>query len=115
MKSIDGYGCWCHFDANIKNARGKAMNTMDETCKSLLKGYYCIMKDAGDEGESCDPVTVSFSPAVDDAFDLIDGGMEAEAAFVQSCNNLNSGSNCAARACMVEALGLEKKEFLRTK
>lgn len=34
IDDIENYGCWCYFEDQYKNGRGKALNSVDRSCKN---------------------------------------------------------------------------------
>ena len=95
---IMAYGCWCFLDpANDyrQNARGRPVDDIDRTCRSLINGYKCATMDAEANGEEeCDAQTVDYVK-----FNLLSGDIENLEA---DCISLNPDSVCAQRACQIE-------------
>ena len=50
--NIDNYGCWCIFGDKRDKARGPTMNNVDRLCKSLQRGYDCVIIDEINENPS---------------------------------------------------------------
>lgn len=97
MENLDGYGCWCYFDDNHVNGRGKPVNEIDEFCKILHDGYECAKRDSRAVGDTCVPWEVHyFAPKIGSIADIQSG-----------CETENSDSpaedyECALRACIIE-------------
>ena len=92
VAQLDEFGCWCYFYDIKFQGRGEPVDEVDGFCKTLQQGYECAMRDGEDEGETCIPWEVSYTPG--------SGGGDT---LVSSCIDMNPNSNCAARACAVES------------
>jgi len=92
ISQMNEYGCWCYFGDDHGRGKGSPQDAIDEMCKVLHDGYECAMRDAEDEGTTCVPWEVAYTSAV--------GG--SGLSIAEECAQVNSGSNCAARACTVE-------------
>jgi hypothetical protein len=92
INSMNEYGCWCYFGDDHGRGKGTPVDAIDEMCKVLHEGYECAMRDAEDEGSTCVPWEVAYTSAV--------GG--SGLTIAEECANVNSGNNCAIRACTVE-------------
>jgi len=104
IKAIDGYGCWCYFDMDtysVNDGLADPVNDMDQFCKILMHGYKCMAVDASDESDTaCDPVNTDYISAI--GFVFSDGTQSKADAIWTSCQDVNGGDNCEARACAVE-------------
>lgn len=91
--NIDNYGCWCIFGDNRDKARGPTMNNVDRLCKSLQRGYDCVMIDQENDNnnDSCIPWDVDYK------FDFTLIGD-----IPTMCQTANPNDNCKIRSCMVE-------------
>lgn len=92
INGLNEYGCWCYFYEDHGRGKGQPIDAIDEMCKILHDGYECAMRDAEDEGTTCVPWEVSYTSAI--------GGSGQSVA--EECATVNSGNNCAIRACTVE-------------
>ena len=50
LQLLDQYGCWCYFEDDHGNGRGKPINEIDAQCKILHDGYACAIMDGDLEG-----------------------------------------------------------------
>lgn len=57
LEEINNYGCWCNFGDEYVNGRGAPQDFIDNECKNLVQGYRCIVIDALERGEECEPAT----------------------------------------------------------
>jgi hypothetical protein len=92
INGLNEYGCWCYFYEDHGRGKGQPVDAIDEMCKILHDGYECAMRDAEDEGTTCVPWEVVYTSAL--------GGSGLSVA--EECAQVNSGNNCAIRACTVE-------------
>jgi len=94
LTDVDGYGCWCNFNAAYTQSKGPVQDAMDAICKTLVNGYHCGIIDGVEAGTPCDTPTVAY-----DAYNYF-------ANFGQSvlavCASKNPGNTCAETACIVE-------------
>lgn len=91
LEQIWGYGCHCYFGSAWKKARGEPVNEVDELCSDLNMCYRCIVIDANDEGEMCNPAYQNYSiPARKDML---------EKGITHACFDANHGNACAQRTC----------------
>jgi len=113
IESINSYGCWCYFGADVGYGRGRSgggipANDMDKKCRDLQQGYYCMQWDFETNAESgtCDVTNVNYVSAT--AFALTyDDTLTKESAIWKACRDFNNGNsdalgNCESRACAVE-------------
>lgn len=93
LTALHGYGCWC-FLGNVDSAlgRGPPLDAYDAICQKLSLCYRCVIVDAENEGEECDPFTVEFNAnlAVSGAFGIQN---------VSTSCQTNNEANCAWRTC----------------
>jgi len=92
MALINEYGCWCYFQNDHHKGKGQPTDGIDSLCKRLHDGYTCAMIDAQAMGDTCVPWEVDYTSAVGGSGDNM----------AQECQALNTGNNCAARACVIE-------------
>merc|ERR1711920_482581 len=102
IATMNEMGCWCYFDEDVGRGKGQPFDDLDGMCKTLANGYECAMRDAEDEGNTCTPWEVAYSP----------GTASGTTTLWASCQALNGGDNCASRACAVEGVFVEN--FLLT-
>lgn len=55
LQDIQYYGCWCFLDETWDQAKGPVQDGLDQECKNLVMNYRCLVMDALDRGETCDP------------------------------------------------------------
>lgn len=55
LLDIQYYGCWCFLDETWDQAKGPVQDGLDQECKNLVMNYRCLVMDALDRGETCDP------------------------------------------------------------
>lgn len=55
LLDIQFYGCWCYLDDSWDTAKGPVQDGLDQECKNLVQNYRCLVLDALDRGETCDP------------------------------------------------------------
>jgi len=89
----DGFGCWCYFDDDSYQGRGNPLNDVDAMCKVLQQGYECFEMDDG--GSCIDPWDVPY--ARPDLTTIVNED------YKTACEAINSGNNCATRACIIES------------
>lgn len=97
MGIIKEYGCWCYFENDHGQGKGKPVNKIDEQCKVLHDGYECAILDGLDEGNPCTPWEVPYNSAT--AYGL---GFLSLGNIREECNRQNPVDSCQSRACMVE-------------
>merc|ERR1712166_1398666 len=61
MVDIQYYGCWCYLDTDWDTAKGPVQDGLDQECKNLVQNYRCLVLDALDRGETCDPATADYT------------------------------------------------------
>lgn len=93
--NIDNYGCWCIFGDKRDKARGPTMNNVDRLCKSLQRGYDCVIIDENNENQSNSDQCVPWDVDYNFDFSLIGD-------IPTMCKNSNPRSSCKTRSCMVE-------------
>jgi len=93
LTALHGYGCWCFF-GNIDSAlgRGPPLDAYDSICQKLALCYRCVIVDAENEAEDCDPFSVVFN-----------ANLQVSGAFgiqnVSTTCQTNNEANCAWRTC----------------
>lgn len=90
---IDGYGCWCNFNANYHLSKGPVQDHNDAICKTLINGYHCGIIDGVEAGQPCDTPTVAYN-----AYNYFANFGDP---VIQVCEGLNQGT-CERTACIVE-------------
>jgi len=60
LVDIQYYGCWCYLDADWDTAKGPVQDGLDQECKNLVQNYRCLVLDALDRGETCDPASTDY-------------------------------------------------------
>ena len=102
IDAINGYGCWCYLNGDIKQARGKPVedNWVDYYCKILIHGYKCMALDAHiEEDFDCDPTNACFVSATGFAFKEFET-FSKEAAIWEACKSVRE-----AIIMLLEAFG----------
>jgi len=100
IESIDGYGCWCYFQEDHGNGRGKPINQMDQRCKQLHDAYECILMDTDN---TCIPWDVEYGSATGLGIGADEPGNDAFLyAIRKGCDKNNKKDECARMACKVE-------------
>jgi len=89
LMPIWGYGCWCNFDGDLTEGRGRPQNRYDEICRDMQLCLRCARFDGKNEGYDCDPITQGYS---------MGGGPD----FLSKCSAGNPDSECAAHTCTCE-------------
>lgn len=98
MGMLNGYGCWCYFEADHGNGRGQPVDAIDQFCKTLHDGYTCIGMDAADAGITCIPWEVPYISAFGSGLPT---GLD-EATLKSECDNKNGADTCESWTCRVE-------------
>jgi len=93
LTALHGYGCWCFF-GNIDSllGRGPPLDAYDAICQKLALCYRCVIVDAENEDDDCDPFTVSFQASLQ-----INGAFGIQ--NVSSSCQTDNEANCAWRTC----------------
>jgi len=104
MGLLDQYGCWCYFESDHGEGRGKPVDELDEFCKTLHDGYTCIIMDAADAGMTCVPWEISYNSAFGNGLPsgLTMEGLKAE------CDLQNTPDTCESWTCRVEGWFLQQ-------
>merc|ERR1712048_348037 len=55
LEDIQFYGCWCYLDDTWDQAKGPVQDGLAQECKNLVMNYRCMVMDALERGETCDP------------------------------------------------------------
>jgi len=55
LEAIRFYGCWCYLDGDWDLGKGPVQDGLDQECKNLVMNYRCMVMDALERGETCDP------------------------------------------------------------
>lgn len=98
VDNVNKYGCWCYFDNDVGNGKGVPMDLIDEECRSLHRGYECIVAD----DPSCTPWTVTYIPLLGGNAGLITQMGSVAAACDHANTVIAPLGTCAANACKVE-------------
>lgn len=89
LQPIWGYGCWCNFDSDLMEGRGRPQNKYDEICRDMQLCLRCARFDGKNEGYECDPITQGY-------------GMGGGPDFTSKCSAGNPDNECAAHTCTCE-------------
>lgn len=89
LQPIWGYGCWCNFDSDLMEGRGRPVNRYDEICRDMQLCLRCARFDGKNEGYDCDPITQGY-------------GMGGGPDFSSRCSAGNPDNECAAHTCTCE-------------
>jgi len=94
LSPLFGYACWCFFgNVNSQYGRGPPLDGTDAVCQKLVLCYRCIIVDAENSNEDCDPYTQTFDATV--IVSGIGGGLNNITTGCMSNNN----NNCAWMTC----------------
>jgi hypothetical protein len=93
MTPLWGYGCWCFF-GNLDSTlgRGPPIDAYDALCKELTQCYRCIVHDADNAEDDCDPYNTSFDSSM-----AVSGSLGITN-ITTSCQTQNV-ENCSWRTC----------------
>ena len=83
LEGLQGYGCWCHFDAEHGKGRGTAVDRFDMECMNLHHATTCMKM------ENCD-LSVPFVPQMQLT---TDGNVDID------CVIANGGDSCKEANC----------------
>jgi len=102
MLAINGYGCWCYFEAeNMYKGKGEPIDPIDQYCRYLIEGYACAHWDAQNEEDyECIPWEEDYNAGV--SLGGFYSNSDPVELLVSACNNNNPGDNCKIRACIIE-------------
>lgn len=98
MGLLNDYGCWCFFESNHGNGKGKPVDELDTFCKTLHDGYECIITDAADQGQECVPWEIPYNSAFGTG---IPTGLTMQG-LSDECDTNNPSNSCAQWTCKVE-------------
>jgi len=96
LLDIQYYGCWCYLDETWDQAKGPVQDGLDQECKNLVMNYRCLVMDALDRGETCDPHAQQYTE-----YNLFQGGQD----LVGECNLENKdelNAQCAIDLCIAD-------------
>jgi len=99
ITSFDKYGCFCFFEYDHGQGKGKSIDDIDEMCKVLHDGYTCAILDASDKGDICIPWEVEYTSGFDE--NTIAGGLSFDD-LKFNCDTLNTPDSCENFACKIE-------------
>lgn len=98
LQDIQYYGCWCFLDDTWDQAKGPVQDGLDQECKNLVMNYRCLVMDALDRGETCDPHSQDYT-----SYNLF-GGSEQ---LVSECNDENKddeNAQCRIDLCISDGM-----------
>jgi len=93
LADIQYYGCWCFLDESWDSGHGPVQDGLDQECKNLVNNYRCLVLDALDRGETCDPATTDYSQ-----YNLFGGSGDV----VGDCANANPTDQCFRDLCVAD-------------
>jgi len=98
LADIQYYGCWCYLDTNWDTAKGPVQDGLDQECKNLVSNYRCLVLDALDRGETCDPAIQDYTE-----YNLFAGSQQV----VNECNTngnelVLTNSQCQIDLCIAD-------------
>lgn len=104
INPIVNYGCWCFFEDDHGQGRGRPVNRVDEICKVMHDGYEC----ATIEEDGCVPWDVAYTPIIG----VVGMQQETPEEIHASCTAINTGTDgvvntCGAKACAIETYFLD--------
>lgn len=97
LEGLWGYGCWCHFGADLMRGHGDPQNDHDTICMDLQNCLRCIQIDevpATVGGGICNPKSSTFQ--------LGASFFSGEQALMTECGAANSGNDCGKFSCVCE-------------
>jgi len=99
MTDIQYYGCWCYLDASWDNAKGPVQDGLDQECKNLVQNYRCLVLDALDRGQTCDPAAQDY-----ESYNLFGGSGNLTLDCATSGNELGDQdtSQCRIDLCVAD-------------
>jgi len=98
MEAIRFYGCWCYLEGNTwEQGRGPVQDGLDQECKNLVLNYRCMVMDALDRGETCDPDQQDYTP-----YNLFGGSGDVINECETNGNQLNENPLCRIALCKAE-------------
>ena len=99
MDLVNQYGCWCYFQDDYGQGRGKPVDEIDTLCKRLHDGYTCAIMDSQDlVSGPCIPWEISYNSAVGSG--LI---TDMDIATIRSeCDVQNPTNGCENWVCKIE-------------
>jgi len=92
LADIQFYGCWCYLDDTWDIAKGPVQDGLDQECKNLVQNYRCLVLDALERGETCDPQNQDYTE-----YNLFGGSEQV----VQECNT-NGNENDENSQCRID-------------
>jgi len=98
MEAIRFYGCWCYLDGDTwDQGRGPVQDGLDQECKNLILNYRCMVMDALDRGETCDPVAQDYVP-----YNLFGGSGDVVNECENNVNKDNENPLCRIALCKAD-------------
>jgi hypothetical protein len=100
MGLLDEYGCWCYFQMDVGRGQGEPVDEIDGFCRTLHKGYECIIMDHDDLGTPCVPWEEENNSAFGSG--VVPFGLTMEN-LIDECDAQNPEvDGCARKVCKVE-------------
>jgi len=98
LQDIQYYGCWCFLDETWDQAKGPVQDFLDQQCKNLVMNYRCLVMDALDRGETCDPHAQDYT-----SYNLF-GGSEQLISECTDENKDDENSQCRIDLCISDGI-----------
>jgi len=97
LVDIQYYGCWCYLDTDWDTAKGPVQDGLDQECKNLVSNYRCLVLDALDRGDTCDPATQDYVE-----YNLFGGNTNVINDCSSNGNELEVDSQCRIDLCIAD-------------
>merc|ERR1711981_622528 len=97
LLDIQFYGCWCYLDDSWDTAKGPVQDGIDQECKNLVMNYRCLVVDALDRGETCDPQNQDYIE-----YNLFGGSEDFIGECTSNGNEAADNSQCRMDLCIAD-------------
>lgn len=97
LEDIQYYGCWCYLDGGWDQAKGPVQDGLDQECKNLVMNYRCMVMDALDRGETCDPHAQDYTE-----YNLFGGSQDVIGECETNGNENNENPQCRIDLCKAD-------------
>jgi len=97
LVDIQYYGCWCYLDSDWDTAKGPVQDGLDQECKNLVSNYRCLVLDALDRGDTCDPALQDYTP-----YNLFAGSQDVVGECAVNGNQNGANSQCQIDLCIAD-------------
>lgn len=97
LADIQHYGCWCYLDENWEYGHGPVQDGLDQECKNLVRNYRCLVLDALERGETCDPENQDYTE-----YNLFGGSEEVVNECNSNGNEEDENAQCRIGLCIAD-------------